>query len=157
MARIKTTAFSPDFSALVNETNAIGEHNDCSVKAIALVTGRSYREAHAALKVAGRRDRGRTPIRVSAAAIRGLGATLRVWTDMEMFRMMDSYPGADVHNNRRAITTHHWRRFATQWAPHRGKKLIIVTNGHMLAVIDGEVKDWSVNRSLRVREIWEVA
>lgn len=157
MARIKKTSFSPDFTALVEEAQAVGEVNDCSVKAVALVTGRPYREVHAAFAAAGRRSGRGTPRNVSQAALRLLGVQWREWSTAEKVAMIRSYPARSAGKRARSyITTTHWRRFPEAWAPHSGKRLIILTATHMLAVVDGEVKDWSVNHALRVDEIWEV-
>lgn len=156
MPRIQKTALSPEFSALISESNAHNEKDDCSVKAVALITGRPYAEVHAVFAACGRKTRRGTPLTVSLDALEELGVKVRIWTFNEMRAMMDSYPGADTTNPNRSITTHHWRRFPRSWAPHRHKKFILVTRNHMLAVVDGEVKDWSINRSLHVIQIWEV-
>lgn len=157
MARIKRTAFSPDFTAIHQESQAACENNDCSVKAIALVTSRPYAEVHAYLAREGREKGKGTPLHYSELALKALGMTVRKWEVKEVIDMIRSYPPrAAGKRARTCITTHHWRRFPRAWAPHKGKKLIVVTATHMLAVIDGEVRDWSVNRALPVTQIWEI-
>lgn len=157
MARIKATAFSPDFAALIPEAQALGEANDCSVKAVALITGRPYAEVHAAFAACGRKKRRGTPRDVSRDTLAVLGVEFREWSLTERVALAQTYPPrAAGKSPRMRITTHHWRRFPASWAPHRGKRLIVLTSSHMLAVIDGEVRDWSINRALCVNEIWEV-
>ena len=157
MARIQKTSLSPDFTDFYRDSLDAQEHNDCSVKAIALVTGRTYTEVRAALKAAGRKDRSGTPQHLSIKVLQDFGYTVRNWSFGERITIMNTYPGADTTACNRSITTHHWRRFPKSWAPHWEKKLIVITSGHMLAVVDGVVKDWTINRSLRVLQIWEVS
>ena len=157
MARIKATSFSPDFAALIPESQAAGESNDCSVKAVAIITGRPYAEVHAVFAACGRRARRGTPRDVSRAALVALGVRIRKWSLADFRAVMATYPARSAGKPARNwVTTHHWRRFPESWAPYRGKKLIVLTSSHMLAVVDGQVRDWSVNRALRVNEIWEV-
>jgi hypothetical protein len=50
-----------------------GENNDCAVRALTNITGKSYDEIHAVLKKHGRKDRKGTFVQTSLAAMQELG------------------------------------------------------------------------------------
>ncbi len=153
MSRIHRTSLTEDYQGRTIESDKIGEANDCSVKAISIVCGVPYSEVHALLKGLGRKDRAATPTALSRKAITAFGFRIREWGFMEMKTKIRSYPAP--HNDLRSITTHHPRRFPQAWADCH-PNMIWVTSGHMLAVKGGVVQDWSINRALRVRQIWEI-
>jgi len=62
-----------NYASLAAEASAFGERNDCSVKAIAVVTGRPYAKCHAALVRAGRRNRCGATRAQQANALKELG------------------------------------------------------------------------------------
>jgi hypothetical protein len=138
----------------------MNERMDCSVIAIAIACSVSYQAAHAALKTAGRRNRCGTKIPVSKAAIKALGYTVRQWTKVEMRAMLKSYglPPSKCYAN---ITTHHPRQtsqgtgVSDAWQETHSN-MIFVTAKHMLAYKDHEVSDWSINKALYVKHVWEV-
>src|SRR5690606_23917614 len=103
------------------------------------------------LKKLGRKDKGATPVYVSEQAINQLGFKIRKWSFAERRGMIETYPSP--HNGLRSITTHHLRRFPQAWAGCH-PNMIWITARHMLAVKDGVVHDWSINRVLRVWNIW---
>lgn len=153
MSRIQRTSLSEDFRNLSIEAGKIGEHNDCSVKAISIACDVPYSEVHALLKSLGRKNGRGTPLVCSWAAIWRLGFKIRNWSFDEYQGMIETYPSP--HNGLRSITTHHLRRFPQAWADCH-PNMIWVTANHMLAVKDGVVCDWSINRALQVRRIWEI-
>lgn len=153
MSRIQRTSLSEDFRSLSIEADKIGERNDCSVKAISIACGVPYAEVHALLKKFGRKEGKGTPLIASDRAIKELGFKIREWSFMERQEMIKSYPSP--HNGLHSITTHHLRRFPQAWAGCH-PNMIWITSQHMLAVKDGVVRDWSINRALRVTRIWEI-
>lgn len=153
MSRIPRTSLSDDFVNLKSEAGKIGERNDCSVKAISIACEVPYAEVHALLKDLGRKDRAATPIILSRMAVKVLGFKIREWSFIERQGMIETYPSQ--HNNLHSITTHHPRRFPQAWGDCH-PNMIWVTPNHMLAVKGGVVQDWSINRALRVRQIWEI-
>lgn len=152
MARIKRISFSPKFTELQMEAYMIGERNDCTVKAVALVCDVPYKTAHEALKKVGRENGKRTFEYL--AAVRSLGFHVREWSFTEKQEVIWSYPKGHTHLH--SITTHHPRRFPKAWMPHRNKRLLFLVHRHIAAVVRGEVHDWTVNKSKRVTQIWEV-
>ena len=153
MSRIHHTSLSEDFVKLKSEAGKIGENKDCSVKAISIACDVPYAEVHALLKKLGRKDGKGTPLTACEKAIMELGFKIREWSFDEHRDMIDTYPSP--HNGLRSITTHHLRRFPQAWAGCH-PNMIWVTARHMLAVKDGVVRDWSINRALRVKRIWEI-
>lgn len=154
MAKIKRVSWSPSFSDLMVAAASMGETNDCTVKAVALICDVPYAAAHAALQQRGRQSRKGTYYDEYLAVIRSFGFEIREWTYSEKRELIQSYPGA--HKNLRSITTHHPRRFRQAWAPHREKRLLFKCARHVAAFRNGELHDWTVNKAMRVLRIWEV-
>jgi len=150
MPRAKTTlSRSPAESELNRWASDFSEHRDCAVRAVAVVTGVSYAEAHAALTAAGRAPRRGTytPTIRSALAALGFEAELQ-----NLQRIIDSYPGA--HAQLRNVTTHHPERFSKVWRD--GRAYLLFTNEHVAGCVDGHVHDWTRGRACRVTMVWEV-
>ena len=149
MAMIKATPRTEQFNALCNSTAAYGEKNDCSVKAVALVCGVSYDEAHAAMAAQGRKKgRGAQTSSIELAVI-ALGKKIEV---VNPKHIIAQYPG--VHKNLQNVTTHHPARFPDAWK--NGGTYLAYIRGHVLAIVDGVVHDWTVGRSKRIYRIREV-
>ena len=69
-----------------------------------------------------------------------------------MCKMVASYPKKGIAG----ITTHQPRRFPKQWARVADRKLLMYSRGHVSAFVEGEVKDWAINRSMQVYAVYEV-
>lgn len=154
MARIQSTAAPHFFNLMHAESRSMGETNDCAVKAVAIACDVSYAEAHEAMKALGRKNRNGTNFyNITTKAIEGFGFTLKSWGLVERDEVIKSYPG--VHSGLKNITTHHPRRFPQVWSKFHGN-LLFHTKGHILAVRDGIVCDWTVNHAKRVVGVYEV-
>jgi hypothetical protein len=151
MPRIKRIGMTDEYNALVGKTFEHGETNDCAIKAICLVTGADYRTVREMLAERGRRARKGTYTADSLAVIRDLGFEPWQLSYLEMREIVSRYPGC--HKNLRHITTHHPRRFAQVWPKGR---FLIQVRGHICAVIEGQLHDWSANKALRVISMWRV-
>src|SRR5262245_49498871 len=128
----------------------MNERNDCAVVAVAIVCGVDYKVAHAALAAEGRKPRRGTYNAMTQSAIKKLGKTLRPIRTRDI---IETYP-MPHRRNCQYVTTHHPRRFPKSWDPK--KVYLISVRGHILAVKNGEVQDWSRNKSMRVLSIYEV-
>lgn len=149
MASIKTSQRSEQFKAMCANTSAYGEKNDCSVKAVALACGVSYDVAHAEMQKQGRKQgRGASTASIELACI-ALGKQLN---PVSPRHKIAAYPG--VHKNLQNVTTHHPARFPDVWKD--GKTYLAYIRGHVLAIVDGVVHDWTVGRAYRVQRILEV-
>jgi hypothetical protein len=132
-------ARSEAFNSLMVEAYAFGETNDCTVKALVVLTGKSYAEVHAALKAEGRKNRQGASYYQMQMACRRLGFNMvkRDWRwDHDIIA---TYPGA--HKNLKSVTTHHPVRFAKQWAGQ--PNMLLGTHGHVAAFKDGRIHDRS--------------
>lgn len=152
MARIKyeDRQCAPEFTMMMNETRANGETNDCTVKGVALVTGVSYADAHAALAKHGRQNRKGCYMGVQRAALRDLGFVM-MQVDVRS-RFINNYPG--VHSKLKGATTHHMKRFNKVWAD--GNTYLVYTRGHVAAVVNGVNLDWTVGRAKRVVAVYQI-
>jgi hypothetical protein len=128
---------------------AHNERRDCSVKALALVTGVPYKVAHKALREAGRKARKGATWEMQRKAASSLGFRLVV---VDPQKMIKRYPGR--HNTLRHITTHHMKRFHEVWKD--GNSYLLHTTGHVAAVVDGVNHDWTVGRLKRVIGLHQV-
>lgn len=156
MPRIKRTNTPDEFDATSIKARELHETNDCAVKAVAIVTGEPYEKVHNLMWKLGRKPRDGTSFHIIIATLRLLGWEVECQHRSKLYRegglmreMINSYP--KPHNNLKKVTTHHPRRFPKQWEGF--PDCILGTDGHVLAFKDGEVKDWSINKSLRVIDI----
>ena len=149
MAMIKATPRTEQFNALCENTTARNEKNDCSVKAVALVCGVSYDVAHATMAELGRKaGRGASTSSIEQAVLK-LGKTLE---PVNPKNIIAQYPG--VHKNLQNVTTHHPARFNEVWK--NGGTYLAYIRGHVLAIVDGVVHDWTVGKAKRIYRIREV-
>ena len=106
--------------------------------ALSILTGRKYPKVHALLKELGRVDGGGTYIEQWLGAVPFLGKTLRT----------------RVHNPRKDNGGRYTLKSIGKGYP-KGKYLVRV-RGHVLAMINGEIHDWTNNRQFRVIGIFRV-
>lgn len=133
---------------------AVNEKNDCTVMAMVTVTGLPYAVCHAALEAEGRKIGRGAYTHQYVKALASLGFEARRWSVAEMVNLSRSY--WDLHRKQVAnITTHHPRRFPKCF---EGKgPLMLKCNGHVAGMdANGVVHDWTINRSMRVIEIYSV-
>lgn len=149
MTRIAKTPTTDLYRSMNSKSAAFGETNDCSVIAVATVTGCGYREAHDELCRLGRKQRRGVSAQtiIDATLAMGCGA---VFVDPREF--IDQYPGA--HKNLKSVTTHHMDRFNEVWRD--GNTYLVFTTHHVLAVIDGVNHDWTRGRALRAESIYRI-
>ncbi len=149
--RPEDRTYTQDFRALKAEGRQIGEHNDCTVIAIAAACGVPYEQAHAALAAAGRKPGKGASYFVMRTALAKLGKDVAARTAREF--IATRYPKA--HRVLKSVTTHHPARFNKVWRDGRSYILCLKTN-HVAAVVDGELHDWSRGRALQCDLIWEI-
>lgn len=143
MARRQHVSWSPEFLALEDERVKFNETNDCGTKCIALVSGLPYRTVHEKLDSLGRKRRGPTPWEMFWGCLKEFGVE---WTD-HLKTVSDRIP-ARGDGSRRSLTSYSNRRFPWIFLPD--ETMILATNSHVIAVVDGQVHDWSINKSLRI-------
>ena len=112
-----------------------GENNDCSVKALAIASGKHYDVVHAILKAEGRKDRkGAYMPQIMAAA------------------------------NKLGLKCYNITRQRKQWGTVRGivsklrgnRTYLVHTSRHILPVVNGKVEDWTDGRLNRVVTVWQI-
>ncbi len=112
------------------------EHNDCGVKAVAVATGVSYEEAHAAMKNAGRKNRRTSWVYDHVKpALHELG--------FEMVK--EKFPGKTLVTLERNL-----KRYA------RGRKFFITVRGHFVAFDGEQIVDWAQGRRHHVKDVYRV-
>lgn len=120
------------FKLLKISSDRMGEHQDCAVKAVAIVAGLTYMDAHKIMKTHGRKNRETTPDRITRKALRQLGFKLK-----------------KIKFRAKTIRT-----IERELDPN--KIYLVWVRRHVLAVRGGEVCDWSRGRLHRVKEVREV-
>lgn len=118
------------------ESLRYNEHKDCAVVAVAIVCGVDYSTAHRAQQSAGRRSRRGTPMSVTQEALNRLG-----------YRYEKIDLGGRSCKTVRGAERHPYLQ--------QGKFLIRVS-GHILAMADGKVEDYTQGRLYRVIEVFRV-
>ena len=99
----------------------------------------------------GRLDRKGTYFHTTCQVLNAFGYDVRTWSSFEVCSMLQSYPT----KGKQYITTHHPKRFARSWAK-APRNLLFRIKGHVLAVKDHQVHDWTEGRSFEVKQIVEV-
>lgn len=115
------------------------ETNDCSVKAVSIVTGIAYAEVLLTFKFFGRKPRKRTPNEITLKVMDYYGFYLK------LSRPTNFYNGREVQYTMRTIGQH-----------LRKGKYLVFTRGHVAAIVDGKVVDWTEGRCHRVLYVLEV-
>lgn len=141
--------FTEVFLNMERERSALGDTNDCTVKAISVVTGRPYKEVHEVMARHGRKARHGANWRVILGALNELGFQTK---SRPMFDFISRYPGA--HCGLRSVTSHHPERFPGVWRD--GKAYIFDFGNHVAAVVNGTNHDWTKGRAKRIKNIFEV-
>jgi len=124
----------PEFRALELVSQSFNEHNDCTVKAMVVATGKPYADCHAALKAEGRPDRRGCYFRtVGPKAAKRLGYELTEITD---------------YTARTMITAERDRRL-------QSGAFVVLVSGHAAGVRNGEVIDHSAGKARRIQTVYE--
>lgn len=108
------------------------ERADCAVRAVAAVTGRPYRTVHDRFIRGGRKPGCRSANGLAEKVTIQLGFVLEPWE----------------------VTSRTIRTLERE-LPSKGSFLISV-RGHLLAVVDGETRDWSSGRCKHILEVWRI-
>ena len=139
------------------------ESNDCTVKALAIATGKTYEQAHGALALRGRNFRKGVTMSVFFQAVNDLGFTEKEIYRHSLIRLSDN----EFHH----LNDHHeemvkkMRR--TRWAKGRTMKsieahlpkrgvYIVQTSRHVLCVRAGQIHDWTKNRQHRITNVHHI-
>lgn len=112
----------------------MGEHNDCAVRAVSLVTGVHYVDVHGIMQGLGRKHRGGTKSSVTYGALGRLGF------GYERVKYVSA----------RTI------RGLSSELDHLHGKYLVWTSGHILAVVNGVIHDWTDGRLHRIKRIERV-
>lgn len=155
------------FNRVKKESAALGENNDCAVKAVTIATGFSYEKIHAMMKAHGRKDRKGTLNYITRAVLNELGYNVNVINmpmnvhsaittgcDMrESVRFakerMRKYPKNYVVKN---FTVKQLNKFKAAWSDL--KNVLILIDGHIFSYKDGQVHDWTQNQKRRILQVW---
>jgi len=123
------------WDAMATRSSAHGERNDCTVMALTAATGCTYDDCHAALAKAGRRNkRGCNFPSMGKAAAKTLGFLMEEldWRD---------------YNAKTMISAEKDRKL-------RKGNFVVRVRGHVAAMVDGKVVDWSQGRRHRIKNIY---
>jgi len=134
------------------------ECNDCTVKALAIATGKTYEQAHGALALRGRNFRKGTTMSTVWLAASDLGFTkkevfCRYFSERDHLYPPDKEKAAKYRRSR-------WAKGKTIKAikPHLPKRgaYLIQTSTHILCVRAGEVHDWTSDRRHRIVKVHHI-
>lgn len=117
------------------DSKSNNEKNDCAVKAVAIVTNMPYPDIHERMAANGRVPRKGTPMSVTLATLKGLN----VWAERVPVPI--------------GMTT--VNRIGTRYL--RKGRYLVRTSRHILAVVNGEVMDWTDGRRHRPLEVYKIS
>lgn len=116
------------YAKLQEDSKSIGEKNDCAVKAVSVVAGISYKQAHSLLEQEGRKFGKGTSNNHTSTVLKKLGFNL--------------IPFKSPYKGLRSFKRNVWTNKAM---------LIWVSSGrHIVGVNDGKICDWTDNRCHRI-------
>lgn len=147
--KIRPLPLTADFMNLQMVSRSHGETNDCSAKALALVTGLSYSEARQMLALRGRKQGKSTSFFSLLDSIRAAGFNP---ININQNEITARYPGK--HSSKVRVTSLQPVRFPKAWAD--GHTYLMLTAGHVLTVINGTVHDWSNGCSLDCIRLYRI-
>jgi hypothetical protein len=140
------------FNELCMESSKMGETNDCTVKAICVVTGATYADVHARMAAKGRQRRKGAFQWDTHAVIRELGFTCTRVKKEEMEAKYDiKKTGGYIYKQ---LTTHHLAVYPEAWKD--GHAYIIHTSRHVSGAVDGTLHDWAIGRAKRIQSIYRI-
>jgi hypothetical protein len=151
MARTKRIPLATEYLGAYDAASASGDSNACFPIAVSLLTGVDISTVRQAFADAGRKDGQATPWGVARVAVESIGYKMERLPIAWKFDKIATYPG--VHKKLQNITTRHPVRFAKQW---EGESVLFHINGHVAAVVDGRMMDWSSNRSKHVMDVYKL-
>lgn len=127
------------YRKLINssEVNEYNETNDCTVISLSIVLDTNYTKVHNALELVGRKKGKGIKLRQSLIQ---LGRLL----DFEFERFIP------IQNNGSKYTM---KTIGNKY--NKGNYLVFVS-GHVAAMIDGTIEDWTINREHRVVELIKI-
>jgi hypothetical protein len=123
-----------NFNDMEKAALGLGERRDCAVKAVAAVTDTHYVDVHGLMASNGRKARQPTPTVISRKVIAALGFYTTNVTD---------------HYKSKTIRT-----LGREMKHRKGSYLVWTSSGHhILAIVNGQVCDWSEGRCHRIHQI----
>lgn len=123
-----------DYERCIRQARELKERNDCAVIATSIVTCQEYDDVHKLFVKHGRHPGGRTPVNVTLRVLKDLGRGLKDVTKLY---------------NSRTVTTLERELFGHE-------VLMVRVRGHVLAVRDGHVHDWTRGRRHRINQVLRV-
>jgi hypothetical protein len=135
------------YRELQKTSSSMNEYNDCAVKAMAVATGESYEDCHAAFELGGRKYRDGTWPHSYKIAADLLGYELtQVWRKHTDPEHLEKFPW--VPECKTPISTE-------RNIPH-DVKCIMVVDGHAIGVRGAKVHDWTTGRRHHVKYFYIV-
>ena len=128
---------SQQWAELLEGSAQKNEARDCTVKALAAATGLSYSDCHAAMAKHGRKPKRGSHCYTMEKAAKSLG--------FQMIRQDRSSYSAKT-----CRTAPRDRRLAAMGS------VILATSGHVAALVDGEVIDWTTGRLHRIQTVYQI-
>ena len=152
------------FKTVKEKAAALGEANDCAVKAVTIATGLPYEQIHAMMKLKGRKDRKGTMSHITVRVLNELGYRVdKITMPINARRAAETslavgefararlkkYP---KHYPVKNFTVKQLDTFKDAWSDL--KNVLILTRGHILSFKDGQVHDWTQDRKNRILQVW---
>lgn len=148
-----------EYQVLTAASAASGENRDCTVKALALSCGISYEEARISLRRRGRIKGRGFSMAETLKEIKSRGFKLleieRELPNKHLVYKVSVAGCADGIIKNRLLSEAKTVRTLERVLPQKGI-LVIWTGSHVLVAKGGKIQDWSQERCLRIKMIWQV-
>lgn len=118
-------------------SESMNESNDCTVIALAIATESSYQDAHKVLSILGRKPR-------HGMNSRTIKTMMQIGAKM-LGRVVDNTPTYPTSTTMATVGERY---------PHG--RWLVICRGHIAALVDGQVQDWTAGRKHRVKMMLRV-
>lgn len=125
------------FESVKGVGRSMGERSDCGVIAISIVCNVSYEKAHAALKSAGRRNKGLVYDFQLTQALKDFG-----------YCCTGTIQKAQLLKPRTTKTIEREPGLDGRW--------LVFTASHVAAMVEGTLHDWTTERNKRITHLWRI-
>ena len=131
------------------------QKNDCSIVALSITTGVTYETAATTLRKAGKKNNQGATIKQIKEAYNALGFDLVDRKD-EYLKALEEVQNARKFQKVSKIVTKHHQRYPELTWPNKNKPQLWDSPKHVIAFVDGQVEDWTVDRGMTVTNFYDV-
>ena len=130
---------------LLGKSLSYHENNDCAVIALATVADIPYEDAHAALELAGRKNRKGTTLGEIREALGVL--------DINFLPLKEAYIRKPNKNSKWGFNRYTYKTIKKRFPTGRW---LVANRNHIVGMVNGEIHDWASERKHPIINVWKI-